>query len=87
MDSLLNQFLEKHGYPTESKISTSKFLALMIPLEYLAPLTFSLTSNAKTVLTKIVSNPINVKGFQEKMAQCVFCKSRKGIKGVPDFPG
>jgi len=57
----------KHGYPTESKISTSKFLALMIPLEYLALLTFSLTSNAKTVLTKVVNNPINVKSFQEKM--------------------
>jgi len=28
------------------------------PFGYMALLTFSLTSNAKTVLTKIVSNPI-----------------------------
>jgi len=62
-------------------------IALTDLFEYPALLTFSLTSNAKTVLTKIVSNPINVKSFQEKMGKCALCKSRNGIKGVPGLPG
>jgi hypothetical protein len=57
------------------------------PFGYMALLTFSLTSNAKTVLTKILSNPMSnglVKSLQAR-------HSRERGSPVPprqnDFPG